>query len=168
MLQGICTVRATGSLPDTHLFRETHMYGTFTSARFPRAHVDPIVTSHSAQLLLDRVIATPHRHETIAVLLDGDRCGVSIVSIDGTVGNDSVFDVAELVTEAVHWSTHVDGVILASVRPGAGDELDDLERWVELSLRFDEAALELVEWFVIGNAVSCPRALLGEPPRWAA
>ncbi|BAN03238.1 hypothetical protein [Ilumatobacter coccineus] len=142
------------------------MYGAFTSARFPRAHLDPIVTSHSAQLLLDRLIDLPHRHETLAVLLDGERRGVSIIAVGNTVDHDAVLDVAELVTESVRWSVDVDGVILASVRPGAGDELDDLERWAELSLRFDEAALELVEWYVIGNGVSCPRALLGEPPRW--
>ena len=26
--------------------------------------------------------------------------------------------------------------------------------------------MELLEWFVIADEVSCPRDLLGEPPRW--
>ncbi len=28
------------------------------------------------------------------------------------------------------------------------------------------AGVELVEWFVIGDDIHCPRDLLGEPPRW--
>jgi hypothetical protein len=28
------------------------------------------------------------------------------------------------------------------------------------------AGVELVEWFVIGDDIHCPRDLLGESPRW--
>lgn len=142
------------------------MYGTFTSTRIPRAHIDPIVTSHNAQLLLDELMARPQRHETVAILLDHDRRGVSIVSVDGTVKPDAVFHVADLLTESVSASSNVGAVILASVRPAGHDELDDLDRWSELSCQLDEVGIELVEWFVIGNGVSCPRALLGESHRW--
>lgn len=142
------------------------MYGTFTSARVPRAHIDPIVTPHSAQLLLDELIARPQRHETVAVLLDHDRRGISIVSVDGTVDPDAVFHVADLLTESVSSSANVGAVILASVRPDGNDELDDLDRWPELSCQLDEVGIELVEWFVVGKGVSCPRTLLGEPHRW--
>jgi hypothetical protein len=142
------------------------MYGTFTSARMPRAHIDPIITSHSAQLLLDELLSSPPRHETLAILLDDDRRGVTVVSVDGTVDPDAVFHVVELLVESARWPGVVGSMILASVRPGGCDDLDDLDRWSELSTQFEEAGFELVEWFVIGNRVSCPRALLGDAPRW--
>ena len=30
----------------------------------------------------------------------------------------------------------------------------------------EHVGVELLEWFVFGNAVTCPRDRLGEPPRW--
>lgn len=143
------------------------MYGTFTSIRIPRAHIDPIVTSHNAQLLIDELIDAPRRHETLAILLDDERRGISIVSVDGTFEADAVFHVADLVVETTLSSSFVGSVILASVRPGGSDELDDLDRWIELSAQCSDVGIELVEWFVIGSRVSCPRTLLGEPSRWA-
>lgn len=166
VLQGVCTLHQTDSLPEHTIVQGDHMYGTFTSARIPRAHIDPIVTSHGAQLMLDDIIARPRRHETVAILLDDDRRGVSIISVDGTVEPDAVFHVADLLTESVSASSGVGAVILASIRPDGHDELDDLDRWSELSCQLDEVGLELVEWFVIGHGMSCPRALLGEPHRW--
>ncbi len=51
---------------------------------------------------------------------------------------------------------------------GRGDELvaGDVDRWLELSDLAEQAGVELLEWFVIGDAITCPRDLLGEPPRW--
>ncbi len=61
-------------------------------------------------------------------------------------------------------------VVVASVRvpvPGV-DDLDerDVDRWLECSSMLDDAGIELLEWFVIGRRIHCPRDLVGEPRRW--
>ncbi|MFN3255012.1 MAG: hypothetical protein ACE37B_04905 [Ilumatobacter sp.] len=134
--------------------------------RLPRAGIDPINTAELAGGLLDAVAADPPRHETIAVLLDDADRGICVLSVDGTTDQEAVLEVAELLIEASLRLGDVAAVILASVRPGGSDHVDDLERWTELSARFDDGGLELIEWFVIGRSTSCPRALLGAPPRW--
>ncbi|MGA1440773.1 MAG: hypothetical protein ACO4CU_13210, partial [Ilumatobacteraceae bacterium] len=45
--------------------------------QIPRAHIDPIDREATALALLRAVVAHPSRHETIVVLLDGVRRGVS-------------------------------------------------------------------------------------------
>ena len=134
--------------------------------RFPRAGIDPVATPTAAHHLVDAVRARPPRHETVCVLLDQRRSGVGIVSVDGTVEPDSVLDVVDLVVMTAVADDRVDACVVASIRPGGSDDLDDLERWSEMSIRLEEAGVELVEWFVLGTGVSCPRALLGEPSRW--
>ena len=42
----------------------------------------------------------------------------------------------------------------------------DVDRWLEMSDIAEQAGVELLEWFVIGGEVTCPRDQLGEPPRW--
>ena len=57
-------------------------------------------------------------------------------------------------------------LVMATVRPGGGPLEDDGDRWLEMSDLTSAAGVELVEWFVIGDEIHCPRDLLGEPPRW--
>ena len=61
----------------------------------------------------------------------------------------------------------VGAMIVASVRPAHHDpDASDIDRWLEMSDLTEQAGIELLEWFVISEGVSCPRDLLGEPPRW--
>ena len=57
-------------------------------------------------------------------------------------------------------------LVLATVRPGQGALAGDGDRWLEMSDLASAAGVELVEWFIIGADIHCPRDLLGEPPRW--
>ncbi len=50
--------------------------------------------------------------------------------------------------------------------PAGGPLEGDGDRWLEMSDLTSAAGVELVEWFVIGDDIHCPRDLLGEPPRW--
>ena len=40
------------------------------------------------------------------------------------------------------------------------------DRTVQMSEIAELSGVEVLEWFVIDRAVSCPRDRLGEPPRW--
>lgn len=127
----------------------------------------PIDSDAAARALVDDLLARPARDETIAVLLDELRHGVGIVSVDRTVDPDAVLVVAEFVAAIALDEPAVDAAILVSVRPGGHDHLDDVDRWVELDVLLDDAGLTLLEWYVVGDGVSCPRALLDETSRWS-
>lgn len=139
-----------------------------SARRLPRAGVDPIDSELVAFSMLAHVIARPPRAETVALLLDDQRRGISVLVVSGSDRPDAIFDVLDLI---IHNDTHGDelgAVVLASVRPGGGLERADVDRWLEASDTLADRGVELVEWFVIGSGVNCPRDLLGEPPRWRA
>lgn len=135
--------------------------------RFPFADGPPIDDA-AARLLFASALDVPRRPETVVVLLDHDRRGRTILNVDGTTHPDAVYDVAECCIDLAARSPLIGGAIIASVRPGGGGDLDDVERWLDLDERFALAGVELVEWYVYGRSVSRPRALIGEPDRWVA
>lgn len=134
--------------------------------RVPRAHVDPITSAEAALAVFALARHDPPRPETLVVLLDHQRRGVSIVVVADTCHPDAVVDVVEVVADAATELSHVGGLIVASVRPD-GRVLDgDVDRWLEASDCCDDRGIELVEWLVLGDVVACPRDLFGEAPRW--
>ncbi len=136
--------------------------------RLPVADVDTIDDPGLALTLIGELASDPPTHETLAILLDAERRGSTIMNIHGTVDNDSVLHVADHIIERGHRIDDIGAVIIASMRPGGSDELDDVDRWLTIDEQLSLFGIELVEWFVIGRSVSCPRALLGDAPRWAA
>lgn len=155
-----CSRLATPWLPSTDdLDRELEM-------PLPVAGVDRIEDAAVALALIDSFASDPSAHETLVILLDAEHRGTTIVNIDGTTEHDSVLRVADYVTERAHGADDVSAAIIATFRPGGSDELDDLERWLTIDEQLAMVGVELVEWFVIGRSVSCPRSLLGDPTRW--
>jgi hypothetical protein len=132
----------------------------------PRAGVDPIDSQERALTVVRLARHRPARAETIVILLDHARCGLAIVAVSGTEHPDDVLTVVERVTAPAALGGAVGAIIVASSRPGdeAGDA--DVDRWLELSDIADCAGVDLLEWFVIGERVTCPRDQLGELPRW--
>ncbi len=134
--------------------------------RLPRAGLDPIGEPAAALSTISLAIHRPLRHETIVLLLDEAHRGRTIVTVSGTVDPDSTIEIVEFLTQGVECE-RLGALVIASVRPGDGGELDaDIDRWLEMSEIAALTGVELLEWFVIGRTVSCPRDLLGEPPRW--
>ena len=136
--------------------------------RLPRAGVDRIESEVTALAMVTMMIDQPMRSETIAMLLDHEHRGISLLVVSGTVPFDSLFDVLDLVIQAA--PPEVGAIVVATVRPptpGVSD-LDefDVDRWLEASDMVEDAGLELLEWFVVGAAVNRPRDLVPEPPRW--
>lgn len=141
--------------------------------RVPRASIDPIDAPRAALAVVDLAMQHPPTAETIALVLDDDRRGRTIVVVDGTVEPDAVLDVVERVASSIAVTGRTGKLVLATVRPGGGPFPDDDDRWIEASELADDYGVELVEWFVIGGDrptvganATCPRDLLGEVPRW--
>ena len=139
--------------------------------RVPRAGVDPIDSASSAMSVLSLAVHRPLTPETIVLLLDDERRGVSIVVVDGTDDPNAVVLVVECLAEAVAEATPATSLVVASVRPGDGVLDDDPDRWLEASDVAAQRGVELVEWFVFDGdddalGVHCPRDDLGERPRW--
>ncbi|MAT05377.1 MAG: hypothetical protein CL424_10095 [Acidimicrobiaceae bacterium] len=135
--------------------------------RIPRAHIDPITDPATALSLLRRVHAVPRRPETVVILLDGAHRGTSIITVDTTDEPDQVLEVVECFTRPELFPTGLGAVIVSSDRTAAGRlEPADADRWFEMCDLAEQTGVELVEWFVFGAVVSCPRDLAGAPPRW--
>ena len=146
------------------------MHQTAVHRRLPRAGIDPITESATAFAMLAMAVRHPRRHETIVLLLDEARCGRSIVVVADTVRPESVIDVVECLTQGLH-AEDLGGIVVATVRPGepSSDEasLDaDVDRWLEMSDIAGAMGVDVLEWWVIGESIRCPRDRLGEPPRW--
>ena len=138
--------------------------------RLPRAGVDAITDAVTAFHMVSMAIQRPVRHETIVLLLDDARRGISIVVVSGTEAPDSVVEVVECLAAPTVHQGRVAAMVVASVRPhdlGTADESRrDVDRWLEMSDIAETFGVELLEWFIIGHDINCPRDLLGESPRW--
>lgn len=144
------------------------MQPTTIHHRIPRAGIDAIDDAGTALITLSMALHRPARHETIVLLLDQDRCGRAIVVVTGTVEPDSVLEVVECLAQAAE---EPGAIVVGTVRPDvdASDDPNaagDIDRWLEMSEIASLVGVEVVEWFVIGRSVRCPRDDLGEAPRW--
>jgi hypothetical protein len=135
--------------------------------RLPRAGVDPIDSAVDALAVISFAMNDPMAPEIIAVLLDHEHCGVSILVVTGITHPDALFDVLRAITDAAGPLDVLGGVVLASVRPDGGLEPADGDRWLAAVDILDERGIELLEWLVIDDAsVSFPREMAGDPSRW--
>ncbi len=143
------------------------MFPSLSFSNLPRAHIDPIETPFDALRLILMMVGSDASAETLVLALDDRRCGVSITSVSGTDDPDAVLGVIDALAESARSSLDVAGLVVASVRPDSEFEVSDLTRWHEADQSCWESDIELVEWFVIGTSISCPREFCGVPPRWA-
>jgi hypothetical protein len=139
-----------------------------TIHRVPRAGVDPIDSERAALAVINMVLEPPLRHDTVVITLDRERRGRSLVVVHETELHDALFGVLDMVVGLD--DDELDAFIVATVRPpvpGVPDlDFLDVDRWILASELVESSGLELVEWFVVGAGVSCPRKLLPDPPRW--
>jgi hypothetical protein len=139
--------------------------------RAPRAGIDRIDSQTAALAVIKLAMHLPLTSETIALVLDADHRGRTVVVVDGTDEPGSVLEVTERLADAIATSGHDGALVLASVRPGGEPSPADADLWLEASELAEAAGVELLEWFVIGDDTGpatawCPRDLLAEPPRW--
>ncbi len=137
-----------------------------THHRLPRAGLDSIDTTEKALTAITMAMAQPLRFETVVAYLDFERRGIAFVVVSDTESTDSVIDVIECLCNPKAHDGRVGAIIVGSVRPGGEMNDGDVDRWLEMSDLADAAGVELLEWFVIGREISCPRDAFGEAPRW--
>jgi hypothetical protein len=128
-------------------------------------------TVHSPNDAIDAFagLATLERAQVLALMLDGDHTGTTCLAVDDVPTPDGVLRVGALLAELAAHDIGLAAVALASVRPGGGTELADIDRWEVLSARLGAAGVTLLEWFVLGEhpAVGVGE-LAGAPWRWRA
>jgi DNA repair protein RadC len=134
--------------------------------RVPRARIDPIDRPSIARRVIRAAMAIPMRPETLVLVLDDADRGLGIITVDGTRDPSSVVTVLECVAQPELFGGEAASLIVASIRPRGGIDPADGDRWFEMCDLAEQAGLELVEWFVIGQTERCPRDLTGAPPRW--
>jgi len=134
--------------------------------RVPRGGIDPIRSSDDALAVI--ALGSPYRNDTVVILLDAERRGSSILVVTDTIEPDAMFDVLESCVRAARDHPAIRSMILASCRPNGDVEADDAQRWFTASALCCSGGLELIEWFVLGSTIECPRQMIGEPHRWVA
>jgi len=142
------------------------MSNSCATHRLPRARIDPIDSESSALTMITHMMSRPAEYETIALLLDDRRRGLTVLVVSGTDEPDAILDVADLIAHGDQRGDELGAVVLASVRPGGQIGDGDIDRWLEATDVLADRGIELVEWFVIGTGIACPRDRFGEAPRW--
>jgi hypothetical protein len=142
------------------------MFPSLSFGKLPRAHIDPVETPFDALRLILMMVSAKASAETIVLTLDDRRCGVSITSVSGTDDPDAVLGVIDALAESARASLETASLVVASVRPNGAFEIGDLARWHEADRSCAESDIELVDWFVLGSSISCPREFCGVPARW--
>jgi hypothetical protein len=105
--------------------------------------------------------------QILALLLDDDCTGNTCVAVDHAVDADAVLRVGDLLAELAAHDIGLSAAVLASVRPRGGVELADVDRWEALSARLAGAQVQLLEWFILGDAAPVGVAeITGAPWRW--
>ena len=92
------------------------------------ARIDPIDSVEDVFALMSIAVARPPVAETLAILLDDDRRGLTIANAIGTVHPDAMFDVLEHCMMSPDLEDFA-AVILVTVRPGGSIEPGDIDRW---------------------------------------
>jgi hypothetical protein len=127
----------------------------------------PIQSTDDAAHLFSLAMRHPMEHETLAFLLDDSNHGNTIVAVSGTEQPHDVRRVVKVMALAGGHDPRWCGLVVASVRPDAPMDDDDLDRWWDLEAIADIHGVQLVEWLVISpDGCHSPRAALGVPGRW--
>lgn len=120
---------------------------------------------HDALALILHADATSPGDKIVAIVLDHRDRVISLLTVTSPPDADGLFGVLEAIGRR-NSAGLIRGVILASCRGDHGLDADDADRWMEASDLCTPYGIDLVEWFVVGPTIVCPRDILGEPPRW--
>lgn len=132
----------------------------------PRAQIDPIDTPYRALAIVIEMMDPRVRAETVVLSLDPQHRGLSVLVVEGTDDPSTFLAIIDSITEQARYLDEPGGLVVATVRPDGGPEYADLDRWVEANETCTETGVELVEWFVLGRTITCPRELCDVPARW--
>ena len=101
-----------------------------TTHGLPRAGLDPIDSSPAALAVVELALHRPLVHQTIALVLEADRRGRTVLVVDGTDEPDAVLDVVERVVDSIAATGRTGCLVVATARPGGGPVEGDDDRWL--------------------------------------
>lgn len=121
----------------------------------PPLHHGTTVTSarHALELFHDGVHA-PLRPEVMLMALDAHQQVLLVLRVDQIRARTDVIDVLEVMIELAA-GTPTTSVVLASVHPGEPPVTDDMLIWWTLFDMGNDAGLEVLDWFVLGEEFLC-------------
>jgi hypothetical protein len=138
-----------------------------------RRRSQPLTSAADALSVISLASSCPPRPETVVLLLDDELSGRACMVVEGTTERDDVLDVARLAVEVAEQGPCIHAAVLATVRTGpvppasVTDAPDDVGLWLELLDTFDDAGVELLDWFVVlAGRVESLRATTGMPDLW--
>ncbi len=109
----------------------------------------------------------PTEPSTLALTFDDWGAPRHAVVVTGTPTPDAVHDVADLLERSLADRPELGALVIVSVRPGHPCESLDVDRLLDLTSRFDERGVELLEWWIWSGATRTPmRQACGLPSRW--
>jgi hypothetical protein len=128
-------------------------------------------TVHTPEAALDAFLttATLDRAQILALLLDADHTGTTCLAVDDVPAPDGVLRVGSILAELAGHDIGLAAVALASVRPGGGAEMADIDRFDALAARLGGSGVLLLDWFVLGEHTAIGLGeLVGAPWHWRA
>ena len=124
--------------------------------RLPRAGVDPIDDAATALAVIRLAAQQPPTHETIALVLDGDRIAAGPSSWSTAPSSRTRCSMSS--RRSPSRSPRAAATARSSSRqcvPHGGPLDADEDRWLEASDLADDAGVELIEWFVLDGNGGC-------------
>ncbi len=140
-----------------------------TTVRAPRHASLPVRSPEDALEVVACVFSQPAATETVCLLLDHAHCGGLVLSVAGAGEAEQVDHVGALVAELATSDPHLGAVVLATARPGRTTRPthDDELTFLGLRGRFEEAGVDLLDWFLVANGLATSLAELTDArPLW--
>jgi hypothetical protein len=124
--------------------------------RIPRPARQSLRGPRDALDVITLAVSHPARPETICLLLDRAHRGFTVVIIEGSGPDDDLMGLGDLLIGAAADSGAIGAVVIATVRPDRSHlpDANDERRWFDLRVRFDEAGVELLDWFVLSGGLA--------------
>lgn len=132
----------------------------------PRPAACPLRGPEDALAVVLTAASEPQRPETVCLVLDHAHRGLGCIVL---VGEGPVQVAAEMLEHLASQEPTVAALVMASVRPGRfpAPTRGDLLTFHDLRERFDEVAVDLLDWFVIaGRRAASLAELTDSQPRW--
>jgi len=126
------------------------------SRRRGRPAPEPLRGPEDALEVILASASQPPRPETICLLLDHAHRGGTVVVVEGAATDADLEALAGLLLCAAGQGGGPAAVVLATVRPGCSHlaSAPDERCWFGLRERFDEAGVELLDWFILAGGVA--------------
>lgn len=112
-------------------------------------------------------MVVPGEAATIVITCDDDRTPRHVVMVTGTAGPADIHEVADVIERSLVDRPELAALVMVSVRTTDDHQAEDFDRLLDLTSRFDELGVELLDWWVWTTSTRVSmRSAAGLPNRW--